>query len=64
MSTTSPNEFDFSKLTDEELSEALEAAKDAEFCLSMSDNFCYTNGRIYPLQRKVKALELEKENRK
>lgn len=55
------------KMTElEQLKEELEKAENAEFMMSMSDNFCYSTGRIYPLKRRIKELreqiaELEKE---
>jgi hypothetical protein len=51
----------------ERLKQKLEFAEKAVFETSMSDNFCYSNGRIYPLKRRVRDLEsqieeLEKKN--
>lgn len=50
-------EFDFADKTLEQLKTALDLAEKAEFYMSMSDNYCYSTGRIYPLQKKVKALQ-------
>jgi hypothetical protein len=51
----------------ERLKAELVSAEEAEFMMSMSDNFCYTTGRIYPLKHRVDDLkfqieELEKKN--
>jgi hypothetical protein len=51
----------------EQLKEELERVSNAAFFMSMSDNFCYSTGRIYPLLNKEKNLkkqiaELEKGN--
>jgi hypothetical protein len=35
---------------------ALDHAERAEFCHSMSDDFAYTNGTIYPLKQRVREL--------
>ena len=58
-------EFDFTDMTLEQLKVQLDLVEKAEFYMSMSDNYCYSSGRIYPLQRKAKALReaiKEKEN--
>lgn len=50
----------------EQLKKDLEKVQNAIFMMSMSDNFCYSTGRIYPLMHKEKDIkakieELEKE---
>ena len=40
-----------------ELKTELEKVKEAEFYTSMSDNYCYTTGRIYPIMRRRRELE-------
>ena len=40
----------------EQLKEDLEKVQDAIFMMSMSDNFCYSTGRICPLKNKEKDL--------
>ena len=52
----------------EQLKKDLENVQNAIFMLSMSDNFCYSNGRIYPLLNKEKDIkekivELENESK-
>ena len=47
------------KKTLEELEAELEKVEQAEFMMSMSDNFCYTTGRIYPLKRKIAELKAQ-----
>ena len=49
----------------EQAREDLLKLKDAIFCKQMSDDYCFTNGTIYPLLREEKELkariaELEK----
>jgi hypothetical protein len=39
-----------------ELRAALEQAEHREFVHSMSDDYCYTNGTIYPLNERVRSL--------
>lgn len=56
---------EYEKLSLKELQTELELVEDAEFRMSMSDNYCYTTGRIYPLKRKIRELKeliKEKEN--
>ena len=43
----------------EALEAELEKVEQAEFMMSMSDNFCYTTGRIYPLKRKIAELKAQ-----
>ena len=40
----------------QQLKTELENVKEAIFMKQMSDNFCYTNGTIYPLLNKVKDI--------
>jgi Mg2+ and Co2+ transporter CorA len=52
----------------EQLKKELEQVEHAIFCMKMSDDYCFTNGKIYPLfaqerdlQRRIAALA-KKEN--